>query len=292
MSANPSCYSLDRHYNPEERKESVTYQYTNLLDAVDITYILTMESSTRTIDTVVHPKCTSLSGNNENTIIQMNKGYRKCNKKNVTNSAKDLIDALANCFSHALERGANRVMILEDDFIIEKRNFMKYATSINTYINKNDPEVYNLGPLAVYGLCIPTGGPHMRMLVGGIVTTTAVIYNTTYMKAFLHNCKHIEHADHFHVITSDIHFSSIPLITQLFPPTENQTTTWPQAGVYIVKMFNLNESTRHWTTLLSISIWLPWTILIAIAVVVVVIMSVCAINWNVHRHRRPIPKRT
>ncbi len=106
---NSHCYTFEkREYN------------NGFLDSfVDATYILTMENSKR-------------KDNYENQLkefiptktiyIVHNKGYKKCNKilpKEIPPC--DLIDANLNAMNHTLKNNYNNILILEDDFIFNKK---------------------------------------------------------------------------------------------------------------------------------------------------------------------------
>jgi len=127
---NSHCYTFEkREYN------------NGFLDSfVDATYILTMENSKR-------------KDNYENQLkefiptktiyIVHNKGYKKCNKTLTKEIPPyDLIDAYLNTMNHSLENNYNNILILEDDFIFNKKikdnkiiNDIKYLFDNN--VNKS-----------------------------------------------------------------------------------------------------------------------------------------------------------
>ena len=109
---NTSCYSY---------KSFVIEDEVALGEVVDCCYILCMEGSER-LKTVMDrlafaPPC-------KNVIIQLNKGFKKCNKPNLKQqkSNYDLTDAYYHAFNHYnnIYKGVKkyqRVLVLEDDFV-------------------------------------------------------------------------------------------------------------------------------------------------------------------------------
>lgn len=78
-----------------------------ILNNVDLTLVLMMENSTR------FKKDSFLLSLSKKTIIQYNKGYKKCNKKYITKSSEDINHAYYTAFMYS--KSFNNVLIIEED---------------------------------------------------------------------------------------------------------------------------------------------------------------------------------
>ena len=78
-----------------------------ILNNVDLTLVLMMENSTR------FKKDSFLLSLSKKTIIQYNKGYKKCNLKYITKSSEDINHAYYTAFMYS--KSFNNVLIIEED---------------------------------------------------------------------------------------------------------------------------------------------------------------------------------
>ena len=136
-------------------KSSVNSMSDELLDNNTIfdsfvyaTYIITMEENGRVNNIrALLSKYIPTS----NIYIVYNKGFKKCNKtlpQQIT--YYDLTDAYINIFIHSAEKKYNNILILEDDFIFDKKILNRnIINEIKNFFeeNKNKIFCFNLGPL-------------------------------------------------------------------------------------------------------------------------------------------------
>ena len=87
----------------------------------------------------------------KNTLIQYNKGYKKCSKKLYEqNSFYDLNDAYYNAFKYADSQDYRNILILEDDALFD-HNILnsKIIKDIENLYNTTKVNLFNFGPGAV-----------------------------------------------------------------------------------------------------------------------------------------------
>ena len=113
----------------------------NIIDAV---YVLLLEGSNRTENVYKQIKKYKLCKNN---YIQINKGYKKCKKNLIEQSSKyDIQHSNYRCCIHASK--FNNVLILEDDFILDKKILDKnIINDLEIFLKNNEFNVYSLGNL-------------------------------------------------------------------------------------------------------------------------------------------------
>lgn len=216
---NSRCYRMD----------NITYN-TGLLDnIIDAVYVLLMENSDRTENVYNQLNDYKLS---KNTYIQINKGYKKCDKKLMKNQSNyDLVDSNYNIWLHANENNYNNILILEDDFIFDNRiedaNVLK---DLDDFINNNDFDIYSIGshPFLFYPSLftkhpriIRSGCAHSIILTKNIRSILIDRYNND--NTFLE--KSNGHMDSiYHHGNYKYHIYYKPLCYQIFPETDNQNT--------------------------------------------------------------------
>ena len=191
-----------------------------LLRRVDCTYILTMEGSERVVDVEAAKLLT------RRTVLQVNRGYAKCPKPGVTRPNQDIAHAYKHLATTILATtSARRVLILEDDFILESRDPARFR-DVDEFVGAQDFDAYSLGSIGAH---VPIGKHHR--FVGGMVMCHACIWSRRAIVALSRmDISKIEHVD------KDV-LSKFPknygyrtlLATQTFPHTPN-SATWPAAG--------------------------------------------------------------
>ena len=155
--------------------EQIHLNNNNLLNnSVDATYVIHLENNGRLNS--IYEQMTFFQPTKK-VFILFNKGYKKCKKDSHINSTNtDLVDAYLKIFEHSTENYFNNILILEDDFIFNKKIKNKViCDDINNFIlNKKDEEfIYYLG-------CIPflqnkySGNHNLALITAG---THAVIYS-------------------------------------------------------------------------------------------------------------------
>jgi hypothetical protein len=175
--------------------------------------------------------------------IQNNKGYKLCGKKlEVQATNYDLAHSMRVCFGHALQHNYNRILVCEDDFMIDERITQgKHLNNIKQFIKRNDPYVYSLGGFiaAINPLYVFNTHMHFFHAFGA----QGVIYNSAYMHDIVRHGFKSNHIDHNWKYYCKTYMYHKPLVYQLFYPTPN-SQTWPFQPVwslYLLKLFQLDK---------------------------------------------------
>jgi hypothetical protein len=220
---------------------------TPILKNVDVVLILTMEGSNRFKE---DPFLLNLT---KKTIIQYNKGFRKCNKPStIISSREDIVHAYYTAFEYLKEY--NNVIILEDDALVINKNPLIY-NKIDKFINTQDFDIFTFGS---FGLFSNYNRDFLKInLFFGALQ--AVIYskkarNKLTKDIILSNFNKGD-MDLVYVKRLDKIFTyKYPLIVQLFPRTENQNSWFGNVFIiYIVtvliKLLRLDTSVESWVFL-------------------------------------------
>jgi hypothetical protein len=158
-------------------------------------------------------------------------GHRSCPLSE--HSAHDLNNNFMYVFRDALRRGAERALVLEDDFHIESIEDDD-VSSVVEFLRGNKPCVYGLG-----NVMQPTPGTlflrHQKS-GGGFTASHACFYSSAYMQKIVNFFAEVfadripadfycndRWPEFFH---AEIYRYYKPLLTQLLPATENQTEGW------------------------------------------------------------------
>lgn len=188
-------------------------------DSIDATYILTMKNSKRINN--IEKQLNRIKPTSK-IILVINKGFKKCNKNLPINiSNVDIIHSNLEIFKHSLKYKYNNILVLEDDFIFDD-NLYDYIHihNVNQTLNenKNNFFILSLGSLPLltfpYNHCI-----HKSFIS---LVTQAMIY-TKKSRIYILNDNPLSKRDwDYYTNTLTKHVYYLPLITQTFPPTENQ----------------------------------------------------------------------
>lgn len=257
---NKNCY----------RHEIIHYDKGLFDRCVDMTYIITMDNSKRIIEFMDQLEEHKPS---KTVTIQFNKGFRNCNKNIKKNTPPyDLTDSLRNIFVDAIHNNYQRILVFEDDFLMDKSKYnQKDIDSINNYILKRNPDIYTFGTLLGFGIPI---SDHHRLF--HTYHTHAVIYGVKYMNSFIKDASHynIEHCDQYWN-TSTFYKAGYhkPICYQLFPETEN-SQHWGPVGVQFkkwMKKWKLDKTHEHYENHHKFFISLHWIILFSILLTIAII---------------------
>lgn len=179
------------------------------LKNVDLAIVLTMENSSRTFD---DPVLLNLA---RYTYLQINKGYKNCNKPGVNNPAQDLQHAFKNAMKNTFEY--DNVIIFEDDAKFNNKYSIDEFTNIDNFIKTERFDIYSFGCISVN---IPTISDH-KFIFSSLGASHAIIYS----KPARNNLLYIDgnHID-TDIITKLTHKYKYkyPLICQTFPDTESK----------------------------------------------------------------------
>jgi hypothetical protein len=223
-----SCYRFEK------------IEFNNSLLDIDATYVIHLENNGR-LDSVksqlneFHP--TKL------VYILYNKGYKKCNKDAyIDKPPLDLVDAFLYIFKDAQEKNYKNILILEDDFIFNKKiKDKKVQQHIMNFINNKNYDIYALGLI-----------PGIQRVYDN-TTNICVIGGCTHALIYSRNCiNKVLQEDKRKIIDWDIFTQSIfrmymfnePLCYQLLSKTENQkywgNNIIVKINLYIIKLLKLD----------------------------------------------------
>lgn len=206
---NDLCYNYERVENKE------TY-----FPMIDCCYVIIMENSKYEDQVKKQLERYPLS---KNIYLQWNKGYKKCDKVLPEQiSTADLTDSYKTVLRNAIKNDYKFIMILEEDFLVNKRIDDKGVRGeIEDFMKKRDPNILLLG-----SILWSTGDKDGNFVKVNIKTGThAMIINkktirNLYIK--LENSKNIIDMDILTNKTYGKYAYKIPLIVQVFEYSENQ----------------------------------------------------------------------
>lgn len=229
---------------------------------IDCTFILTMENSNRDPLTKIKETPTS-----KKVIIQYNKGYKKCKKQLVEQKSHcDLAEAYFTVFKYANKYNMNNILVLEDDFIFNKKiNNKEVIENITNLYKENNVNIFQLGTLSYF--LKPNSIFYKKYNCFKLIVchcAHAIIYNKKFRDMFINiyrnNKKKCKHFDTYlnMLYTNDIYTYRYPLAYQLFPETENSKNWVDNYGKLLdkpvkrlIKYYKLNESTKEWKNIYS-----------------------------------------
>jgi len=244
---------------------------------IDMTYVVTMENSDRYDEFMEQLKIHKIASK---VIVQYNKGYRNCKKKNVSSSAYDLTDALRNIFTNALKNNYKSVLVLEDDFFMDKTKYSsKDIDSICKFIRTKHPDVYNLG--TIIHLSPPSFSSHPLALIYGM--SHSIIYSERYMKHFIKDAAlgKIKHVDQYWNKYKFSKYSyKYPIIFQTWPETTNMKDwgwTWRLSKEWL-NYWKLDKTNEHYRAHWQASWEGPWLFIAIIILFIILIILFCKVN--------------
>lgn len=215
-----SCYTL---------KEHVTKTPGSLDSCIDCTYVLIMEGSSREEDIKTQVETAGITSR---IIFQYNPGYKKCEKNlRIKKTNYDLEHALKNVYKHALKRGYERILVLEDDCEFDERiKDPEVLNDLHTFLINNNPSVYNFGSFLLLPnpIDVLRDSKHQLLLYNS--STHATVYNKKYMEWVSKNdclLGHVDFETNRHVSKYTYRF---PLAYQKITETENAREGW--GGMY------------------------------------------------------------
>jgi hypothetical protein len=134
---NDECYNF----------KQINYNNGLLDEIIDCTYVIHLEGRPKRLEQIYY----QLDKYNlsKKILILFCKGFKKCNSNSNIKSIKhDLIESNFYIFEHAKNNNYNNILILEDDFLLDKK--IKNINNINNIKNffnnkKNKSFVYSLG---------------------------------------------------------------------------------------------------------------------------------------------------
>ena len=189
-----------------------------ILKNVDVLLVLTMEDNYRFNE---DPFLINLA---KKTIIQYNKGFKKCKKPDsIISSCQDLVHANYTAFNYL--KKYNNVIILEDDALIINNDITIY-NEIDTFIKDERFDVFSFGSIGIFSKYNNKFLKFIKTKTFTFGATQAIIYSrqarSALIKKIIHNNFENGQIDNYYINSLDNIFTyKYPLIVQLFPITEN-----------------------------------------------------------------------
>jgi len=218
---------------------------TPILKNVDVVLILAMEDSTRFKE---DPFLLNLT---KQTIIQYNKGFKKCNKPStIISSIQDIVHAYYTAFEYLKEY--NNVIILEDDALVVNKDTLIYE-KIDAFIATTDFDIFTFGS---FGLASKYNEDFLNIGSYFFGAVQAIIYSRNARSKLIEDISSSNfnkgHVDNTYIGALTKKFTyKYPLIVQIFHKTENQNT-W-SANIYILfiirtalRLFKFDKSIDSW----------------------------------------------
>lgn len=188
-----------------------------LFREVDATYIIHLESDTKRYADIreqlnlYHPTRT--------VHIVYNKGFKRCDKPNVSNTVEDLVDVCVYVMNDAQKY--KTILLLEDDFMFNPR-IREHTKNIDEFVSTHSQFIYRLG-------CLPSiQVPYNRYTYVGLsLGTHAVLFSKSIREKLMRPPR--MDWDLYLNYASPNFMYYMPLCYQLFPQTENQKN-WGKDG--------------------------------------------------------------
>ena len=253
---------------------------TPILKNVDVVLILAMEGSTRFKE---DPFILNLA---KQTLIQYNKGFKKCNKPStIISSKQDIVHAYYTAFEYLKEY--NNVIILEDDAQVINKDPLIYD-KIDAFIATTNFDIFtfgSFGPLSKYSEDFFNIG---SFFFGATPfgASQAIIYSREARSKLIEDIS----SSHFNKGHIDITYIGdltrkftykYPLIVQLVTKTENMNT-W--TNIFIVSiiikltilLLKLDTHTDAWFFLYFI--FRNYISIITLVIIVIILISIHYLN--------------
>lgn len=200
-----------------------------IFDSVDATYIIHLEGNGRYSDIEeqlekYHPS--------KIVHILFNKGFKRCEKKNIDSSPKDIIDANLYIFKHATKY--DTILVLEDDFMFDSK-IKEHSKNIDSFVNNHSHFIYRIGCIPC--IMVPYNLHTYRGISGG---AHCVLYSKS-IRHEIQNMNPLDIDDWDFFTTTRLFVNFIyykPLCYQLFPATENQSN-WGRGNDFYIFMSKL-----------------------------------------------------
>lgn len=252
-------------------------EFTDGLIDLDATYIIHLDGNSERLDNINN----QLSKYHPTNIVYIlhNKGYKTCEKNLHLNEAKiDLIDAFLYIFKDAQQKNYGTILILEDDFIFDKKiRDVAVRKNITNFIKKKEkePMIYMLGCLPF--LQQPYDYNNNKLLLG--IGTHACIYTKNIRDKILQE-------DQTKIIDWDYHtlfmypryLYHLPLCYQLFPETENQKDWFYFFGMknvllYLLEVLQLDKQVEPGYSIFYKGSKILYALIILFIVAIIVIFT-------------------
>lgn len=248
---------------------------TPILKNVDVVLILTMEGCNRFKE---DPFLLNLA---KKTLIQYNKGFRKCNKPStIISSKEDIVHAYYTAFNYL--KDCNNVIILEDDAQVINKDILIYE-KIDEFIATTNFNIFTFGS---FGLRSKYNDDFFKIYNNFFGAAQAIIYSHDARSKLIEdislsnfNKGHID-VTYIGNLTNKFTYK-YPLIVQLFPKTENQIYWFDNVFIlyyirFLIALLRLDTNTNGW--FLYYSIFRNYIYIITLVLILFISMFYFKIN--------------
>lgn len=232
-----------------------------ILKNVDFAIVLTMENSSRKFEDKVLLNLAPL------TYVQINKGYKICNKPGVTTPAADILHAHKNVYKNTINY--NNIIIFEDDAVFNSVYSIDEFKKIDDFIGRQKFDIYSLGSIS---LNIPSLSDH-KLIISSVGTSHAIIYSKQGRSSSLYiNGNHVD-TD----IISSLQYKykyKYPLVCQTFPDTLS-IKEWGSMPENFIFMIYRNITNAHkniepfWSSMYIICDWGIYIIILILFIIII-----------------------
>jgi hypothetical protein len=216
-----------------------------ILSNVDVVLILAMEDDNRFNE---DPFLLNLA---KKTIIQYNKGFKKCNKPSIINSPKnDIVHAYYTAFNYL--KPYNNVIILEDDAQVINNDPLIYE-KIDAFIATTNFNIFTFGS---FGLFSKYNDDFFKLDHHFFGAAQAIIYSHDARSKLIDDISlsnfNKGHIDITYIGNLPNKFTyKYPLIIQLFPKTNNKNSWFANVFIlsltnFLITLFRLDNSVDSW----------------------------------------------
>ena len=255
---------------------------TPILKNVDVVLILTMEGSTRFKE---DPFILNLA---KKTVIQYNKGFKKCNKPSIITSVRqDIVHAYYTALNYL--KDYNNVIIFEDDALVINKDILIYE-KIDNFINTHEFNVFTFGSLGILSKYnndfYKFNKNPFKSYKSCYVVSQANIYSRDARNKLIQdisssNFNRGQMDSNYISYLDNIFTYKYPLIVQLFPNTENMEC-WDcnKFVLYLTKfmiaILKLDTHTDAW--FFFYFIFRNYISLITLLIIVIILISIHYLN--------------
>jgi hypothetical protein len=125
-------------------------------------------------DSTRQPDISFIKRISKTTIVQVNKGFKKCRKRQVQTATDDITHAYIDAFRHAVRLGFHKILTLEDD-VVFVQDCEKDLRAIDNFVSHKFFSVYSLGSCA---FTLPFTTKHHMIASPFLGAFQAIIWNT------------------------------------------------------------------------------------------------------------------